>query len=120
MNAVLNKSLNSLGTFACENAGAAMKARAVRVTKLVLAGVLAVPPLGLAVSAVVDPSLVVALIALGLAVFPVAVVLDAVKGFNADPDVLREHDEFVHAREEHWRYFNPDNPAAPLNRLHQD
>lgn len=119
MNAVLNKPLHSLGTFACETAGAAVKERAVRLTKLALAGVLAVPPLGLAVAAVVDGSLLCGVLAVGFAVWPVAVLRDATKGFVADPAVLDEHADAVAKREHHWRYFNPDNGVAPLNRVRQ-
>lgn len=120
MNAVLIKQLHSPGTFACETAGAPLKDRAaVRVTKLALAGVLAVPSLGLAVAAVTDASVLCGVLALGFAVWPVAVFRDATKGFAADPAVLDEHADAVAKRDHHWRYFNPDNAVAPLNRVRQ-
>ena len=120
MNAVLNKPLHSLGTFACETAGAPMKGHAaVRVAKLVLAGVLAVPAVGLAVAAVADASVFCGLLALALATWPVVVFIDATKGCTADPTVLDEHADAVAKRDHHWRYFNPDNTVAPLNRVRQ-
>ena len=120
MNAVLNKPLHSLGTFACETAGAPMNNRvAVRVAKLVLAGVLAVPPVAVGVLAFGLASPVAALVALALAVFPVAVVQDALHPpLDAGTDDLDDlAADQARRDDEHWRYYSPLNPAAPINQV---
>lgn len=101
--------------------------KAVRITKGLLALVLLVPvalgvSLGLSIS-----SPVVVLVSLGFALFPVAVLHEAVRNrpLYDVPASFEDGafiDDAVKRDREFWMYYDPANPASPagIHRRHQD